>query len=244
MNALSAKDRLIIALDVKTMDELKYFVDTLRPQVELFKIGYEAFVSIGPQVIEQVHDMGGEVFLDLKFHDIPETMRRAARSCVGFRQVKMLSIHASADRKGIRAAVQNKDDSLVLGVTLLTSLSPAECLEVYGGTPKETVTRFAMRLAEEGADGVICSAREARFIKARSKLKKLILVTPGIRPRWYTEQDDQSRFTTPTEAILAGADYLVVGRPVRNPPQEIGSPADAVKRIIDEMEEALTKRGA
>ncbi|MDP2910613.1 MAG: orotidine-5'-phosphate decarboxylase, partial [bacterium] len=191
-------------------------------------------------------EIGGEkCFLDGKFADIPNTVKDASVA-VSRLGVKMFNVHASAGIEAIKAAVNNsmhieKDlpgldhggpanfkRSLVLGVTVLTSIDEDECKSIFGDTPDQKVFYFALRLAQNKADGIICSPQELRFLSQYPQAAgDLIKVTPGVRPVWAA-QGDQKRVMTPSEAIkVRGADYLVIGRPITNPPEEIGGPVEA-----------------
>ena len=239
---MNAKDRIIIPLDVSSADEVRKLVTDLAPHVGLFKVGYQLIYSIGAAAaVKLVQAFGGEVFLDGKFHDIPNTVGNAAKEVAGLR-LKMLNVHASDGLEAMRAVVAHKGDALALAVTILTSLSDDECLRIYGGTAKRKVLQFTTEAEEVGMDGVICSPQELALLGEYAAFTDGFLkVTPGVRPEWAAT-DDQKRVMTPGEAILAGADYLVIGRPITDPPKEIGGPVEAAKLIIEEIETALANR--
>ncbi len=210
----------------------------LASHVGCFKVGLELLTAVGaPKVVEFVHSLGGVVFYDGKFNDIPNTVGGAAKA-VAEMNVKMFNVHASAGKKSIEAAVANKGNSLVLGVTVLTSIDDEECISIFGDWPGPIVLLFAKNLAAKGADGIICSPKELELLGKQDELAGLMKITPGIRPEWYPAQD-QKRTMTPREAILAGASALVIGRPITKPPKEIGSPKNAVKLIGEEIALAL-----
>jgi len=215
--------RLILALDVDNLEKARHFVNLLYSQIKIFKVGSQLFTGCGPKIVDFIHKKGAEVFLDLKFHDIPNTAANAVRQAARLK-VKMLTLHISGGQEMLKAAVNAaKDESLgikqkrplLIGVTALTS--------------QETKTREVLRLAKLGLgcglDGVVCSAREVSFL--RGKLgKDFVIVTPGIRPK-QTGSDDQRRIATAQEAIAAGSDYLVVGRPIL----EAKEPLKALREI-------------
>lgn len=199
--------------------------------------------------------LDGKIFLDGKLSDIPNTVGGAARA-VARLNVVMFNVHASAGIEAMKAAVADKGQSRVLAVTVLTSLNAkdiwnlgyvrgwqAESWECYPDTTKERyipnlVLEMALRAKEAGVDGIICSPQELEFLGKNNELTNLLKVTPGIRPEW-AEAGDQKRFMTPKEAIQKGADYLVIGRPITQPPSFIGTPTDAAKLILNEINSVL-----
>jgi orotidine-5'-phosphate decarboxylase len=205
-----SKPKLILALDVDTFSKAQYFVNKLYPKVKIFKVGSQIFTACGPKIIEFIHKKGAEVFLDLKFFDIPNTVASAVRQAVRLK-VKMLTLHISGGSTMLEAAVEaaRKEASLLkvkrpllIGVTVLTSqeTEPAE------------VVRLAKSGLASGLDGVVCSVREAACLKESIK-ERFFIVTPGIRPN-SNIKDDQKRTATVKDAINAGSDFLVVGRPI------------------------------
>jgi len=235
---MKPQDRIIVALDVSTLAEVEALVRELAPHVGLFKVGLELLTAVGaPKVVEFVHSLGGQVFYDGKFDDIPNTVGGAAKAVAGL-NVKMFDVHASAGRKAVEAAAANKGNSLLLGVTVLTSIDREECVSIFGGAPGPKVLQFARMLLEANADGIVCSPRELGLLGEQEGLDDLYWVTPGVRPSWAAV-GDQKRVMTPGEAIRAGADYLVIGRPITKPPAEIGTPADAAKKIAEEIAAAV-----
>jgi len=232
---MKAEDKIIVALDVDDLEKAKCLIEALAPYVGCFKIGLELISSVGgPQAVRFVHGLEGEVFYDGKFKDIPNTIGRASRA-VSALGVKMFNVHASAGIEAMRAAVDNKGISLVLAVTVLTSLEENNAHLIFGAPSKAKVLQFARDARIAGCDGIICSPQELEFLGNYPELKGLLKVVPGIRPKWSVA-GDQKRITTPSDAIKAGADYLVIGRPITDPPKEVGTPVDAVKRIIEEIE--------
>lgn len=236
---LSPRDRLIIALDVDSANAAKDAVHILRGRVGAFKIGFELFVSEGPSIVDMVLNDGGKVFLDLKFHDIPNTVAKAARAAVRM-GAAFFDVHASGGRAMMeKAAKAVEEEAAILGisppislaVTVLTSLTADDLrndLNV-GKTPEEQVVSLALLAKGCGMRGVVSSPKEAAAIR-KAVGKDFVIVTPGVRPAW-SATDDQKRFTTPLEAVNAGADYLVIGRPIL----KADDPAEAAARIIEEL---------
>lgn len=232
---MKAKDRLIVALDVDTLEKAVELVDTLSPEVEIFKVGIAPFTDFGPEILAAIEKNGKKVFLDLKFHDIPNTVKNAA--CVASKKgVFMMNFHCLGGRKMLEAAARGCAETgnrktITLGVTVLTSMADADLAEagVEGPVEKRVLALAALAKAS-GLNGVVASAKEARLIK-KELGKDFIVVTPGVRPVW-AEEGDQKRVLTPKQAIAEGADYIVVGRPII----EAENPLLAAKRIIEEME--------
>lgn len=223
-------DQIIVALDVATNKEALDLISKLRPDVDFFKIGLQLFIAAGPGIVRAIPVVGARVFLDLKLHDIPNTVAKAVESA-GRLGVNMLTIHLSGGSEMIRAAVNARSDGmLIVGVTALTS-STEGTLRGIGVT--DTMNDYVLRLAKlgvaAGIDGVVASPHEAKALRTAFG-DKIKIVTPGIRPSW-AEPGDQKRFATPRGAIDAGADYLVIGRPITGDPD----PKDALKRILQEM---------
>lgn len=200
--------------------------------------------------------LDGKIFWDGKLSDIPNTVGGASRA-VSRLNVAMFNVHASAGIEAMKAAVANKGQSRVLAVTVLTSLNAkdiwdlgyvycwqAEPWECYPDTTKERyipklVLEMALQAKKAGVDGIICSPQELEFIGKHNELTNLLKVTPGIRPKWGTKAGDQKRFMTPREALQRGADYLVIGRPITQPPRDIGTSINATKLILDEISSVL-----
>jgi orotidine-5'-phosphate decarboxylase len=218
---------IILALDVDNLKKAKYFVRLLYPRIKIFKVGVQLFTNCGPQVAEFIKKRGGEVFLDLKFFDIPNTVANAVRSAVRLK-VRMLTLHILGDADMLRQAVEAARDEagrlrlkrpLLIGVTVLTS-KEAHFSDVL------TLAKIGL---DCGLDGVVCSAREARHLRQEIK-RKFLIVTPGIRPK-SAGTNDQRRTTTVREAIEAGSDFLVIGRPILE--------ADDPLKTVQELTEAL-----
>jgi orotidine-5'-phosphate decarboxylase len=230
MNSLSPRERLIVALDFPTDAQAMRMVEQLSGDITLFKIGLQLYTAAGPKIVTTLIETGANVFLDLKLHDIPNTVAGAvaAASELG---VQMLTLHLSGGLNMIEAAVASKQsDLLILGVTVLTSADEQTLQEVG---IHSSVAEHARRLAElgigAGIDGVVASPHEIKTLRALGG-KKMRIVTPGIRPPW-SEPGDQRRSMTPREALQLGADYLVIGRPITRHK----NPREAVTRILDEI---------
>ena len=236
----SPHERIIVPLDVSTSDEAMRIVEDLDEHVGGFKIGYQLGYSIGWQHACELVGVGDtKVFIDPKLNDIPNTIKHAAKALAQF-DPWMINVHASSGVDGIRAAVDNCPDALVLVVTVLTSLDDGSvnngqtCQHVFNNFPQDMVDRFAQDALAAGAAGLICSPKELEALSQVPTFEQLLKVTPGIRPEW-AQANDQKRVMTPGEAVKLGADYLVIGRPITEPPAEIGSRIDAAKRIADEI---------
>ncbi|MHB1419417.1 MAG: orotidine-5'-phosphate decarboxylase [Bacillota bacterium] len=237
----AAKERLIVALDVDTLAEAADLVDKLGGRAGMFKVGMQLWSAYGPEAVETIAGKGGGVFLDLKFHDIPNTVAQASR-LVTRPGVRMFNVHTSGGLKMMEetARVSRKEAGsrgipapIILGVTVLTSMDASGLLETgVRGEVEQVVVQRALLAQKAGLDGVVASPREAQAIRQACG-PGFIIVTPGVRPVW-AESNDQQRMTTPAGAMQAGADYLVVGRPITSHPQ----PEAAACRIIEEMEEA------
>ena len=213
-------DRIIVALDVDTIDEAEKYIKRLSPIVRIFKIGPRLFVPYGPRIIELVSRNGCEVFLDLKLHDIPTQVAETVKKICNL-EVKMVTVHALGGKRMISEVRKVLDKypkdkrPLILAVTILTSIEEKD-LHFLGFKDKINISvyKLAELVLNSGADGVVCSVKELEYL--RSKIKRnFIAVTPGIR---FTKniRDDQRRIATPDEAWAAGADYIVIGRPILN----------------------------
>ncbi len=238
MKEIPPEERVIIALDVRSLDAAENVVRATGQRAVVYKIGSELFTRCGPSSVELVKRHGKEVFLDLKFHDIPNTVSRAVEAAASL-GVKMLNVHASGGAEMMRAAVEAAGTAgsgqrpKVLAVTVLTSIDEGILAEDIGCPAgrgvEEQVVHLAELAAKSGLDGVVASAREASLIRQRVG-SELLIVTPGIRPQWAA-RGDQRRITTPAEALRAGADYIVIGRPVT----ASADPKGALERIIAEI---------
>lgn len=243
---MNPRDRLVVALDVADLAQAEAMLDRLAGVATSFKVGMELFYAVGPRAVESVHRRGGRVFLDLKLHDIPHTVARAARAIADL-GVWMFNLHAAGGgemlRRGAAAARERAAQSglpapLVIGVTALTSLDEATLRREVGVDRPlaDAVAHWARLSQASGCDGVIASPREAAIIRAQCG-PSFLCVTPGVRPAG-SAADDQRRATTPSDAVRAGADYLVVGRPITGAPD----PAAAARRILDEIAAAAAGR--
>jgi len=237
---LAVHEKIIFALDVATLEEARHFVSLFRGRVGLFKVGLEFFMAYGPEAVLAVREAGGDVFLDLKLHDIPNTVGRAAEEAVKW-GVRMFNLHASGGVEMMQATARrcrqlaeklNRPRPIILAVTLLTSLDEENLKEMgWAGPIADRVAQLATLAREAGVDGVVASPREIIPIRQRCG-PQFVIVTPGIRPAFApTAEDDQKRVLTAREAIAAGADYIVIGRPVRLAPD----PSVAMDQLIAEI---------
>ncbi|MGI6065358.1 MAG: orotidine-5'-phosphate decarboxylase [Bacillota bacterium] len=236
------KDKLIVALDVAGRKEALSLVEQLTGGVGAFKIGMQLFNSEGPGIVKEIQGLGGKVFIDLKFHDIPNTVAQAAKVITGMNAF-MFNVHASGGfemMKGVAEAAKETAERLrikkplVIGVTVLTSISQ-DVFEREVGIARpieEQVTAWAKLAQKAGLDGVVASPREILPLR-KACGPDFLIVTPGVRPLWAAT-NDQKRVMTPKEAVQQGADYLVVGRPIT----AHKNPREAAAKIIEEMEEA------
>jgi orotidine-5'-phosphate decarboxylase len=228
---------IIVALDLPSSREALTLVDRLGDEIDYYKVGSPLFTRVGPGIIEELTKRGKRVFLDLKFHDIPNTVAQAVAAAAEL-GVDMLTLHASggsAMLSAAREAVPPGEGTRLLGVTLLTSFSAADVEEVWDKelrSLREEVARLAAIAADAGLDGVIASAMEAEALK-RKHGPEFLVITPGIRPAGHLA-GDQARIATPADATIAGSDYLVVGRPVLNAEE----PEAVVAAIKAQVEEA------
>jgi orotidine-5'-phosphate decarboxylase len=239
------RKRLIFALDVGSMEEARQWLRLLRDKVGVFKVGKQLFTRCGPEVVRMIGEEGGEVFLDLKYHDIPNTVAMAGveASRLG---VKIFNVHALGGREMMAATAAAVDREvprgnarrpLLLAVTVLTSSTAETLREVGIDRPvAEMVPRLALLAKDAGMDGVVASPLEIGLVRQACG-DDFLIVTPGVRPA-EASLDDQKRVMTPGEAIAAGADFLVIGRPISAAPD----PAAAADRILEEMTAALAAR--
>lgn len=239
------KDYLIFPLDVPTIHEAGHYVSLLRDSVGIFKVGLELFIKAGPEIVHEIHKISTEarIFLDLKLHDIPETVYRAMQGIASL-GVTYATVHCGESKKMLEAAVKGAGGKVhLLGVTVLTSVTK-EDLRWAGYEPSFTkdVTRLVVKKADmagkAGFAGVICSGHEAGQIKNTCG-ESFLAVTPGIRPTWdVPKDDDQARVMTPARAIQNGSDHLVIGRPIR----DAKDPATAAQQVLGEIETVLKKQ--
>jgi orotidine-5'-phosphate decarboxylase len=234
------KNKLIVALDVESAEKARDLFQALRGVVGMFKIGSQLFTAAGPALVHEIVSSGERVFLDLKFHDIPNTVAAAGVEATRL-GVSIFNLHAAGGTEMMRRtreAVAECADSesitrpLIIAVTVLTSANGITLAEVgYDSSPAELVPRLALLAEACGLDGVVASPREVGLVRSAVSKPGFIVVTPGVRPAG-SELSDQKRVTTPREAMNAGADFLVVGRPII----EASDPARAARQIVDEME--------
>ena len=231
-------DRLIVALDVNSEERAIAMAEKLKSDVKLFKIGLELFSSCGPKIIARIKEMGCDVFLDLKFHDIPTTVAKATASVTalgpfifnvhalgGYDMMKRAAEETLREAERLRIAKPK-----ILAVTILTSIDEKAMREVgLGGSPKEEVLRLSNLAKKAGLDGVVAAPSETKYIRKEIG-EDFLIVTPGVRPEWAAS-NDQKRIATPSAAIKDGADYIVVGRPIT----ESKDPAEAAREILKEM---------
>ena len=233
-------NKLIVALDVDSVQKAHELVSALRGIAGMFKIGMQLFTAAGPALVREIVRSGERVFLDLKYHDIPNTVALAGVEATRL-GVSIFNIHAAGGSEMMLrtassvsecAAAEGLSRPLVIAVTILTSANEAVVAEVgFGSTPAELVPRLAILAEASGMDGVVASPREVGIVRSVVKRPDFVVVTPGVRPA-NAALFDQKRVTTPREAILAGADYIVVGRPIL----DALDPAQAAQQILDELE--------
>ena len=226
-------ERIIVPLDVSTIEDAIALVEKL-PEVSFWKVGLELFVSSGPEILRFLKERNKHIFLDLKFHDISNTVAGACRAATKY-GVDLITVHATAGRRALAAAVEavGTEDSRpkLLAITLLTSLNSRDLafdLKISLELP-EYALQMALLAKESGIDGAVCSPQEA------SQLREVcgddfLLICPGVRPTW-AEKGDQKRFMTPTQAIKAGANFLVIGRPITAAKE----PVEALKKVCAEL---------
>ncbi len=234
-------EKIIVALDASNKEEALSLVRQLK-DTKFFKVGLQLFTAEGPPLIQHLHDLGKNVFLDLKLHDIPNTVAGAVR--MGVRMgIQMMTLHASGGKEMMTSAVMAAREEadrvetippLLLAVTVLTSVKDEQLKDIgIHADTKSQVLNLAALAHQSGIEGIVCSPKEIEAIK-RTYKKDLTVVAPGIRPKWAASQD-QKRILTPAQAVKKGADYLVIGRPITQAP----SPHDAFLKIVDEIEASL-----
>lgn len=236
MPRIEARDRLILALDVPTQEDAEQLMDRVGAAVSWVKIGLELHAAAGPEIVRRARARGKRIFLDLKFLDIEETVRRATAR-VAEMGVELLTVHAN--RKALRAAVEGRGNAplKLLAVTVLTNFDAGDLRDMgIQWSVADLVVARARLAAEVGCDGVVASGEEPAVVRRQIE-KPLLIVTPGIRPAGVGVHD-HARVTTPAQAIKSGADYLVVGRPIR----DAVDPAAAVETILGEMQAAFAAR--
>jgi orotidine-5'-phosphate decarboxylase len=226
-------DRIIVPLDVPSLTEAIALVDRL-PQVSFWKVGLELFVAAGPEILKFLKEREKRIFLDLKFHDIPNTVAGACRSANAY-GVALLTVHATAGRKALQAAMEalgtEEPRPKLLAISLLTSLNSRDLafdLKIPIELPEYTL-QMALLAQESGLDGAVCSPQEVSQLRQVCG-DRFLLVCPGVRPNW-SEVGDQKRVMTPSSAIASGADYLVIGRPIT----AAADPSEAWQKISEEL---------
>jgi len=240
------RSSLIVALDFDSLSSAVKFAAKIADLVGMFKIGSQLFTAAGPEAVKEIAALGPGVFLDLKFHDIPNTVAGAVLSAAAINGVQLLNVHALGGTAMMGAAAQSvsaasamgADRPRLLAVTILTSMDQKSMREVgIGGLPKDRVLKLAKLAKKAGVDGVVASVQEARAIR-KACGREFLIVTPGVRPSEpesgktsASGLDDQARTATPTEAIRAGADFLVVGRPILM----AADPRTAVQALVEEI---------
>jgi len=232
------RSSLIVALDFDSLSSALKFAKQVADLVGLFKIGSQLFTAAGPMAVKEISALGPGIFLDLKFHDIPNTVAGAVLSSAAMSGVQLLNIHALGGSTMMKAAAQaisagvplGMDRPRLLAVTILTSMDQKAMRETgISGAPKTRVLKLASLAKNSGVDGVVASVQEAKVIR-KACGRDFLIVTPGVRPKEKTS-NDQARTATPTEAIRAGADYIVVGRPIL----AADDPRAAAQAIVDEI---------
>lgn len=256
---LQPKDRIIIPLDFDNPEKAITVIEQLQDHVGLFKVGLQIiWATLAGLLAEKDEKVAAgnlaiarklfkllqqkKLFIDGKLDDIPNTVAGASAEIARFEPF-MFNLHASVDIDAMMDAKAKARDSLVFAVTVLTSHGDNITQLVYGNPPGAKVLQFGRNVKLAGLDGVICSPMEIELLRSRRELKGLLLATPGVRPPWAST-DDQARIGTPEGAMEAGADFIVIGRPITNPPPAIGTPVDAAKKVAEEIAIGLQKRAA
>ncbi len=246
-----ARQKLILALDFPSLEPALEAAHSLAAVVGIFKINIHLFTAAGPAAVEKISQLGSGIFLDLKFHDIPNTVKGAVNSAIALPGVQLLDLHALGGPEMMKAAANARDEAKraklpvpkILAITILTSMDNAAMRAVgVSGPASRRVVQLARLARKAGMDGVVASPQEVKAIR-RACGKDFLIVVPGIRPvvgggpsgRRKHRTDDQARVSTPAEAIRAGADYLVIGRPITGAPD----PESAARAILDEINSAL-----
>jgi orotidine-5'-phosphate decarboxylase len=243
VNFANPAQRIMVALDVDELSQARKIAESIKDLGVSFKISNQLGTFEGwKAMVAFAHEFNAAIFCDTKFKDIPETVKKSARAITRL-QPDFFDVMADNNVAALEAAIEgtrsaqrdfNTSRPVVLGVTVLTSITNDECVSIYGADSASKVQQFAENAATAGLDGVVCSPQEVKMLRNNPKTADLILVTPGIRPAW-AKAGDQQRITTPKDAIDSGSDYLVIGRPITQPPTEIGSPRDAILKIIEEI---------
>jgi orotidine-5'-phosphate decarboxylase len=235
---IDPKEKIIFALDVEHFSEAQRWVNLLKDHIGMFKVGKQLFTHAGPKVVDMIRKKGQKVFLDLKYHDIPNTVAKAGGEATKL-EVSMFNVHALGGLEMMKKTVEASRAAakelgipkpLIIAVTILTSMDEDEMKEVgIQGPVLEEVGRLAFLSMKAGVDGVVASPKEIGIIRERCG-EKFLIITPGIRLP-SEKKDDQKRTLSPKEAVSAGADYLVIGRPIK----EAKDPLEAVQKIIEDI---------
>lgn len=237
------KNKIIVALDVESADEARKLIDELHPEAGAFKIGLQLFLAAGGKFVRELVDRDIKIFLDLKFHDIPNTVANASIEAARL-GVWMFNIHALGGSQMIVQTVdalrefcakESRDQPLMIGVTVLTSSDDSTLLEIGINEPVDSeVIKLAKLCHSNGLNGIVASPKEIEMVRSAVADESFLIVTPGIRPDNATN-DDQKRVMTPTEAVALGADHLVIGRPITRSK----NPKETLIRILGELDDSL-----
>ena len=239
-----AKEKIFVALDYNNFEDAKNLVEKLGDNISMYKVGLESYLNTDGKLVDYLHEKGKKVFLDLKFHDITNTVKMACANAVR-KNVFMFNIHCSNGSKTMKEVAElvkeSGSESLLIGVTVLTNLGEEDLQEMFRSSMKleEVVLNLANLAKKSGMDGVVCSPQESRKIKEMSG-SDFVTVCPGVRPKFTLNadnksNDDQTRIMTPFDAIKEGVDFLVVGRPIT----KAEDPVKATEMILEEISEAL-----
>ncbi len=239
---MEAYKRLVLPLDLSSRDEALSIVEELTGVVGVFKVGFQLFTACGPEIVSDIRKKGGEVFLDVKYHDIPNTVKNAGLECLRL-GVKIFNVHAAGGRRMMGDCAQAvKEEAIrtgerapiILAVTLLTSIGEQDMRDIgLGQVPADYVKEMALLAKASGIDGVVCSPLEAADLRGACG-EDFVLLTPGVRPVGVAK-GDQQRVATPAEAVAWGADYLVVGRPI----MQAKDRREAAEKIVGEIAAAV-----
>ena len=239
-----AKERIFVALDYDNMEDAKKLVEELGDNISMYKVGLESYLNTDGKLVDYLHEKGKKVFLDLKFHDITNTVKMACANAIK-KNVFMFNIHCSNGSKTMKAVAdlvkESNSKSLLIGVTILTNLGENDIFEMFKSDLKleEIVLNLATLARNSGMHGIVCSPQEAKDVKKKLG-KEFVTVCPGVRPKFTLNadgksDDDQTRIMTPADAIRQGVDFLVVGRPIT----KAENPLESAKLILEEISEAL-----